>query len=162
MADDKHYVGGEWYRICDRTGFKIRAPRTRKEWTDRIVREQSWEPRQPQDFVQGLPDDQTVSDPRPRQLDQFQGPLGTTMAATASTGALFIFLTSTVRMEINDRLSIMLDNGDNWYTTIADILTDSMIQISSPLPYSVSSGNVVIDTSALSSPVIVPTAARGI
>lgn len=71
MADDKHYVPGSFYRICDRTGFKVRAGRTRKEWTGRIVRTQSFEMRQPQDFVKGVVDYQAVPDPRPRQTNRF-------------------------------------------------------------------------------------------
>ncbi len=71
MADDKHYVPGSFYRICDITGFKVRAERTHKMWSGTIRRIQSWEPRQPQDFVKGVRDDQAVSDPRPRQIDRF-------------------------------------------------------------------------------------------
>lgn len=71
MADDKHYVPGDFYRIDDRSGFKVRAKRTEKEWTGLIVAENLWEPRQPQDFVTGIPDNQTVPDPRPRQTNQF-------------------------------------------------------------------------------------------
>lgn len=71
MADDKHYVPGDFYRIDDKTGFKVRANRTRKEWTNMIVRDQSFEYRQPQDFVRGVIDDQNVPEPRPRQHDVF-------------------------------------------------------------------------------------------
>ena len=54
MADDKHYVPGTFYRICDMTGFKVRSFRTKKQWNNIIVRDQSWEARQPQDFVQAV------------------------------------------------------------------------------------------------------------
>ncbi|MEJ0093823.1 MAG: hypothetical protein WDN46_10370 [Methylocella sp.] len=75
MADDRHFVGGDWYRICDRSGFKIRAGRTRKQWNDIIVREESFENRQPQDFVRGRADPQIVPEPRPRHFPfQFIGP----------------------------------------------------------------------------------------
>lgn len=67
MVDDRHYVPGTFYRMCDRTGFKTRSYRTRKEWTGLIVRDSVWEARQPQDFVKGVIDDQTVPEPRPRQ-----------------------------------------------------------------------------------------------
>lgn len=73
MADDRHYIPGSWYRLDERTGFKVRAEKTRKEWTGRIVRDQSWEARQPQDFVRGVRDDQTVPEPRPRQPNVFVG-----------------------------------------------------------------------------------------
>jgi hypothetical protein len=74
VVDDRHYVPGSFYRIDDRTGYKIRAEHTRKEWTGRIVREQSWEPRQPQDLVRGVRDDQNVPEPRPRQQNVFIDP----------------------------------------------------------------------------------------
>lgn len=69
MADDLHYVPGDFYRICDMTGFKVRANRTKEMWFGTIRRSQSWEPRQPQDFVRGRPDKQSVPDARPRQAD---------------------------------------------------------------------------------------------
>ena len=71
MADDRYYVPGSFYRIDDRTGFKVRAERTKKEWNGLIVREQSWEPRQPQDFVRGRKDQMTVPDARPRSPNSF-------------------------------------------------------------------------------------------
>lgn len=74
MADDRHFVGGDYYRICDRTGYKVRARKTKREWTGNIVREQSFELRQPQDFVRGRKDPQTVPLPRPRQTDIFVDP----------------------------------------------------------------------------------------
>lgn len=71
MADDRHYVPGDFYRIDDRTGFKVRARRTRKEWTNAIVDQNRWEARHPQDFVRGVNDDQTVPEPRPRSPNQY-------------------------------------------------------------------------------------------
>lgn len=68
MANE-YYKPGSFWRIDDRTGFKIRAERTEQEWTNRIVRDLSWEPRQPQDFVRGTADQQTVPAPRPEGID---------------------------------------------------------------------------------------------
>lgn len=68
MAD--LYKPGDFYRICDRTGFKVRASATRKEWTGMIVRDKSFEMRHPQDFVRGVEDNQNVPEPRPRQPDR--------------------------------------------------------------------------------------------
>lgn len=156
LADDKHYVGGDFYRIDDRSGFKVRASKTRKEWTNRIVRDESWEARQPQDFVQGVSDDQTVVDPRPRQINEFQGPLGTILTANQAAGSSFILVQSSVRMLKGDTLTIMLSTGVNFRVAILDILNDNLIQLAAPLPYSATNGSVVIDTSAVSNPVIVP------
>ncbi len=71
MADDRHYVPGEFYRIDDRTGFKVRAKRTRMEWTGMIVSERVFENRNPQDFVKGVVDNQSVPLPRPRQPNRY-------------------------------------------------------------------------------------------
>lgn len=65
------YRPGDFLRVCERTGFVVYASRTKKEWTGRIVRDRSFEMRQPQDFVRGVIDDQRVPDPRPRPADTF-------------------------------------------------------------------------------------------
>jgi len=77
MADDRHYVPGDFYRVDDRSGFKIRAKRSRQEWNGLIVSYKLWEPRQPQDFVKGVIDDQSVPLPRPRQPNTYTNPENT-------------------------------------------------------------------------------------
>ena len=71
MGTEKHYKPGSFYRICDRTGMAVRAERTRREWQGLIVRKEVWEIRQPQDFVRGVNDIQTVPFSRPRSPDTF-------------------------------------------------------------------------------------------
>lgn len=73
MGTKLFYKPGSFYRICDRTGFAIRAERTQKEWNNLIVSDQVWEARQPQDFVRGVNDDQTVPNARPRQPNVYIG-----------------------------------------------------------------------------------------
>lgn len=76
MADDRHYVPGDFYRLDDRSGFKVRAKKMRKEWTALIVEDRLWEARPAQDFVKGVFDDQTVPEARPRpSQDPTVGPL---------------------------------------------------------------------------------------
>lgn len=62
--------------ICDRTGFKIKAYDSRKEWNGLRVRKESWEPRHPQDKITSIKDNQSVHDPRvfntPRFLERNQ------------------------------------------------------------------------------------------
>lgn len=60
------YKPGSFYRIDDRTGFKVRAEDQQREWTNLLIRKQSFEMRQPQDFVTGVVDDQNVPYARPR------------------------------------------------------------------------------------------------
>lgn len=154
MADDKHYVPGDFYRICDFTGFKVRANRTRKEWNNFIVREQSWEPRQPQDFVRGTYDDQTVPEPRPRSVNVFIGPLGTALSANAANGATTIYVQSTIRMSAGDIIYVMMDNGIQWGGQINGLPNETTIDLATPLTWAASSGNPVIDQSAYSPPYI--------
>lgn len=150
MADDLHYVPGDFYRICDRTGFKIRNGKTRKEWTHHIVRDESWEERHPQDFVRGVPDPQVVEEPRPRQSDIFIGPLQLTLINPYPAGTTALTLgipdpggefngdfgkdfdvnqrilitysgVQTASIAVGDRIGIMLDNGEVFMTTLLSI-----------------------------------------
>lgn len=58
-------VGRHVRGICDRCGFERPLIALRKEWTGLKVCSECWEPRHPQDFVKGVPDKQSVPDPRP-------------------------------------------------------------------------------------------------
>lgn len=60
------YKPGSFWRIDDRSGFKVRAEDQQREWTNLLVRKQSFEMRHPQDFVRGVVDDQNVPFARPR------------------------------------------------------------------------------------------------
>lgn len=59
------YVKGGHRVICDRTGFERQIEDCRYEWTGMLVLKSEWEPRQPQDFVRGVPDGKPVKDVRP-------------------------------------------------------------------------------------------------
>lgn len=74
MGTELYYKPGSFYRICDRTGMATRAERTSREWQGYFVKKEVWEVRQPQDFVRGVNDIQTVPFPRPRQTNVFVGP----------------------------------------------------------------------------------------
>ena len=67
------YKPGDWLITCDRTGYVVYASDSVQEWTGRRVRRDSFENRHPQDFVRGIPDDQTVSFARPEHPDVFLG-----------------------------------------------------------------------------------------
>ena len=73
MGTELYYKTGSFYRIDDRTGFATRAENTQREWQGLIVSKRVWEVRQPQDFVRGVNDIQTVPYPRPRQTNVFVG-----------------------------------------------------------------------------------------
>lgn len=65
------YRPGDHYVLCDRSGFKVLASQTLKEWNGLIVRKEDYEERQPQDFVRGRKDKQSVDDPRSEASDTF-------------------------------------------------------------------------------------------
>lgn len=65
MPLNTRYVPGDYNVQCDRTGRKYKASECRHEWTGNLVRKQSWEPRQPQDLLRSIKDDQSVPDPNP-------------------------------------------------------------------------------------------------
>ena len=67
------YVEGDHFKICDRSGFKIRSSDSRREWNGSIVHKHFFEPRHPQDLVKGKPDKQNVINPRPESADHFLG-----------------------------------------------------------------------------------------
>lgn len=71
MGKADYYKPGSFNRICERTGFKVKAEGTQKEWNNRIVRKESYEPRQPQDLIKSRPDRQQVRDPRTEAADRF-------------------------------------------------------------------------------------------
>lgn len=114
MADDRHYVPGDFYRIDDISGFKIRARVSRKQWDGLITTGHSWSPRHPQDFVQGVRDDQSVPDPRPRQTDQFVV-TATYVTAAAALGAVTLSVANGVGFAGNP-VQVMLDSGVPFYT----------------------------------------------
>lgn len=66
-----YYRPGDYNVICDRTGYKVKASQTRREWNGLRVRNGSWEPRHPQDNIRAFRDDQSVPDPRPEEDDNF-------------------------------------------------------------------------------------------
>ena len=65
------YRPGEFYRCCDRCGFKVRNTATKKEWNGLIVCLPCWDPKHPQEAVRGRVDRQNVIDPRPEPEDVF-------------------------------------------------------------------------------------------
>jgi hypothetical protein len=162
MGTELFYKPGSFYRICDRTGFAVRAGHTKKQWNNIIVRTRSFEERQPQDFVRGRRDDQTVPEPRPRQVPSYLG-VQTTLAQTTTGGGFssgfslgfavaglhFLNLTSAVGFNVNDSVSVQLDNGTTFFTTATAIdYTANVLTVTPPLPYPASSGNIVTDLSS--------------
>jgi len=56
---------GDWNALCDRCGFKFKASELKETWDNLRVCKSCWEPRHPQDFLRGFPDDSSVPWSRP-------------------------------------------------------------------------------------------------
>lgn len=56
---------GDYNVICDTCGFKRKFSETKLQWDNKLVCQECYEERHPQDFVRGLTDKQTVPIARP-------------------------------------------------------------------------------------------------
>lgn len=141
MANDRWYNPGDYYQLDDLSGFKIRASRSRKipggQTGGLIVAPERWEEQQPQDFVQGVVDEQWVPEPRPRQQNQFTW-LSTFVTLPAARGTGIISVDSVIGWTVNDNAYLMLDSGEQFLTSIAGI-SGNQIYLGTPLPFSVGS-----------------------
>lgn len=142
MGRDLKFRMGSFYRVDDRSGFPTRAGRTQMEWTGFLVDKRLWEERQPQDLVKGVPDYQAVPDPRPLAPNQFVGPTFLQTTADYGPGATALNVNTLAGATVGAKVAVILDNGQNFYTTIASMGTDQ-ITLAKPLPNFASDGNLV-------------------
>lgn len=63
---------GTWAAVCDRCGFRFPSDQLVKDWTGLMVCHKDYEARHPQDFVRGVPDNQTPPWTRPEPDDMFR------------------------------------------------------------------------------------------
>jgi hypothetical protein len=157
MPQRHFYKPGSFLRVCDVSGFTVRAEYTAKQWNNYIVRKDFWEPRNAQDFVRGRRDEQASPDPRPRQLPFGFSGENTTLSQNAPIRAAAIFLTAPIGLQIGNTISIMLDSASVFYAQVVSIGGDfspdfspdfsliSLIGISSPLPFHAKAGNAVVN-----------------
>lgn len=148
MGRKLHFKLGSFYRVDDRTGFPQRAERTRQEWTNNIVDGARWEPRQPQDLVRGVKDDQSVPKPRPLAPNVFVGPQMEALSASVAVGAKILPMQTTVGFSNGDSVGVMMDNGVVFHSTITASPTAGSITIAQGLPSTAASGNLVTDYEA--------------
>lgn len=71
MTYSTRYDGGSWNGICDSCGRQYKAPELRKRWDGFYVCSLCYEPRQPQDFVRGVVDQQAPPWTRPVPTEVF-------------------------------------------------------------------------------------------
>jgi len=124
MADDRHYVPGDNYILDDLSGFKVRVSASRRipggQTGNAQVDIKRWEPQQPQDFVRGVVDNQSVAIARPRQANQFVV-VGTWVVAPSARLTDEIEVDDATGFAAGDIVQIMLDSGDNFVTGVTAV-----------------------------------------
>jgi hypothetical protein len=144
------YVPGDFWRICERCGFKKRASETFKTWDGLYVCEEDFESRHPQDFVRGRKDRINVPNPRPEAIANVIGPLQTSVSVAAVASDTTINVASSVRFSPTDRIGVMLDSGEVKRVTVLLVPSATSLQLTAALGGSAAVGNVVINYSAVS------------
>ena len=141
MGRADHVKHGDWNVICDRCGMKRKASECRTTWDNLFVcRTTCWMPRHPQDFVVGVPDDQTVPIARPN----IQATMGTTTVKTSALiNATTIELTSITEIADKDSIGIVLDDGSAHWTYSDGTPSSYTVTLGSYLPYKATAGNTV-------------------
>ena len=71
MGSNNYYAKGQWNFTCDLCGKEQKSSKGRKTWDNRYVCASHREVRNPQDFVRGVKDNQSVPWSRPTPPDQF-------------------------------------------------------------------------------------------
>lgn len=152
MADDLHYVPGDNYLLCDITGFKIRRSKARLQWDNIATFGSHWSPRQPQDLVQAVRDEQYVSLSRPRQQNRFTV-LATYVTVPSPAGATALTVASAVGFTVGDQCQVVLDNGNLFVFMLASVSGSTLGWTGQGLPWGVGGGfgdpleNQVLDLS---------------
>jgi len=132
----------------DRSGFSRRSEDIREEWNGLRVGKNLWEARQPQDFVRGVADDQTVPVARPQPPAVFSGPISIGLSAAAAIGATFLSLEAINGFSAGDNVGVILDDGSIFNTAVVGAPLATGITIAKALPLTAAAGNLVFDYEA--------------
>lgn len=68
MPQHEFFAQGQWNFVCDECGRVFKSNHALMRWDNAMVCDTGscWEPRQPQDFVRAVPDNQSTPWARPR------------------------------------------------------------------------------------------------
>ena len=147
--DNDQYQKGGYYRVDDRTGLKVRARNTLKQWNGLIVDKEDYEERHPQEFMRAPRRQQPVDHPRPEPTAVFGGNLMTLVNAAALAGATTIEVESTARFGAGDTVSLGLDNLDMFRTTVSSVTDSTHLVLASALPFSAAVDMAVVNNTAV-------------
>lgn len=138
----------DFWRIDDRTGFRVPASETVKQWDGLIVSRRHAEKRHPQEFVRARRDDMTVADPRPQQVDPYIGPLRTELTAAAAAGARTLEVLHTERFLGGDRIAFPLVTGDMYIAVVQSVDSSTELTLTVPIPNDAPLGGTVSNRTA--------------
>lgn len=145
MGRHYNFIAGSFYRKDDISGFPQHAEKTQKMWNNLYATGTIWNPRQPQDLVKGVKDNQSVLDARPLPPDQFAGPVYIQLSESAAIGATHIYVESLVGLRVGTTVGIMMDTGVLFQALLISIdAGGEFITIGSPLPRPAASGNLLV------------------
>ena len=71
MGKADYYALGQYSFICDQCGFKYKSSKMKKQWDGLQTCPKCWDYRNPQEFVKGVQDPQTVPVSRPDTTPTF-------------------------------------------------------------------------------------------
>lgn len=75
MASKNIHKHGDWNAVCDLCGFEYKASQLKEQWDHLRVCSECWSPRQPQDFLRGKRDNQSLPWTRSEPADVFSNNL---------------------------------------------------------------------------------------
>lgn len=148
---DRYRRGGFW-QTDDRSEERVRNWDTVTEWTGAIIKREDAELRNSQDFVQGVPDIQSVPDPRPPPEPGFLGPDQSNVTVSTPAGSVLVIIGSTFGMVAGNRVGVPVDDLSIFQTTIATIINGTSLTLSGRLPMASLVGGTVVDYSAIEAP----------
>lgn len=118
---------GDWNAVCYICGFRYKAGEMKQNWQGFYVCERDWEPRQPQDFVRGIPDVQTPPWVQPRPGATFVSGGQTTIYVTESASSSVLTFTPTETITPTTSAPVYISNPDGIYPVATDVtLTDGV------------------------------------
>jgi len=145
MGKADRYVHRDYNVICDRCGFKRKRSTVQFTWDNLLVCfPECWEQRQPQDFVKGVYDKQSVPDARP---DSQTMQRSTTLASNAAAQASTVVVTSAAHITKYCAIGIELDPADTGlyhWTFVSDDPSGTTITLNDRMPSAATSGNDVL------------------
>lgn len=146
MGRNLHYGGPNgYYMTSDISGLVFRASQMRRQWDGVMAGPGEWSPRQPQELVRGVKDNQSVPVARPLGPESFVGPLYGVLASAAVAQAASVTLEDASGIGVGVSVGVMTDGGSFERRTASTVnITTGVVGLSAPLTYPAPSGAAFI------------------